>query len=54
MPAFQGTSTRGTKAHLKVLETVLLGRKDPNEAQSKGEDPRAHILWLQHMGQELH
>lgn len=47
----KGTSTRETKAHLKVLETVLLGCKDPNKAQSKREDPGAHILWLEHMGQ---
>lgn len=54
MPALQGTNTWRTKGHLKVLETVLLSCEDPDKAQNKGEDPGAHILWLQHIGQELY
>lgn len=39
---------------LEELEAVLLGRKDPCEAECEGQDSGTQILGFQHMEQQLY
>lgn len=54
-PAGEGGSRRWeAQAHLEELEAVLLGCKDPCEAECEGQDSGTQILGFQHMEQQLY